>query len=53
VREGVEEASVAIAAGESNQIWEREVPALPERFDARWVARGLVDLYRFRSEGEG
>jgi hypothetical protein len=52
VRKGAEEASVAVDVNEIGEIWEREIPELPERFDARWVARGLVDLYRFRSDGE-
>lgn len=51
VREGSEEASLAVDINEVGVVWERKVSELPERFDARWVARGLVDLYRFRSEG--
>jgi hypothetical protein len=51
VRPGLEEASVAVSVDQSGGIWEWEIPELLERFDARWVARGLVDLYRFRSDG--
>lgn len=47
------DATVAIGLDELGTVWEREVPELPERLDARWVARGLVDLYRFRSTDEG
>jgi hypothetical protein len=52
VRSGSEEVTVAVSVDEFNEIWERDIPELPERFDARWVARGLVDMYRFRSDGE-
>lgn len=30
-------------------IWEKPQPELPKRLDATWVARGLVDLFRYRS----
>jgi hypothetical protein len=50
---GEVDATVAIGLDELGSVWEQEVPELPERLDARWVARGLVDLYRFRSTENG
>lgn len=46
--EGEVDVSVAITVGELETVWERTVPELPERLDARWVARGLVDMFRYR-----
>lgn len=53
VREGGAEASVAIELDALGTVWKQETPELPERLDARWVARGMVDLFRFRSDGLG
>jgi hypothetical protein len=50
-RAGTVEAAVAVELEELGTVWERETPDLPERLDARWVARGMVDMYRFRSDG--
>lgn len=33
-------------------VWDEDQPELPERLDARWVAQGLVDLFRYRATTE-
>jgi hypothetical protein len=54
VAEDAAEIDEAVAVGliGLEGVWERVAPELPERLDARWVARGLVELYRHRSVGE-
>lgn len=46
------EALVTGAIAQVNAIWNQPQPGLPERLDARWVARGLVDLFQYRSVTE-
>lgn len=48
VRDGELDVSVAVGAGDLASVWERAVPELPERLDARWVAQGLVGMIRAR-----
>ena len=43
------DAAVAVVIDELGDVWDRSAPELPERLDARWVARSLVDLFRYRS----
>ena len=46
------ESSVSIALDQVGEVWDGPQPDLPERFDARWVAQGLVDLFRHRTTRE-
>lgn len=52
VAAGKDEAALSVSVDELSATWDMDQPTLPERLDARWVARTLVDLYRFRSDAE-
>ncbi|MCO5220208.1 MAG: hypothetical protein M9947_01335 [Thermomicrobiales bacterium] len=51
VQAGEIDESVAVRFDDLENVWDREAPDLPERLDARWVARGLVEMWRHRSIG--